>query len=94
MTIEFNSLLNMGLLFADGLLFGLAIKKALTSAILLVVAMLLTGYVGLSLPFLSVNTMMSHVSAILLSQYHHLGPLITAFPVFFIIGLGIGLWRG
>lgn len=94
MFIDVYQILNVGALFADGLLFGLAIKKALTSAILLVVAIVLAGYVGLSLPFLNISDASSHLFAILMSQYHHLGPLITALPVLFIIGLGLGLWRG
>jgi hypothetical protein len=82
------------LLFADGLVFGLAAKKGITSAILIVVGLVLAGAIGLTIPFISLTDVWTHVVAIFESQASHIGAVFYAFPIFWIIGFGIGLWRG
>jgi hypothetical protein len=82
------------LLFADGLVFGLAAKKGISSAILIVVGLVLAGAIGLTIPFISLSDVWSHIVNIFLSQASHIGAVFYAFPIFWIIGFGIGLWKG
>jgi hypothetical protein len=82
------------LLFADGLVFGLAAKKGISSAILVIVGLVLAGAIGLSIPFISIADVWSHIVSIFLSQVSHIGAVFYAFPIFWIIGFGIGLWKG
>jgi hypothetical protein len=82
------------LLFADGVLFGVAIKKAILSAILIVVAVVLAGFVGLALPFLSASNIETHILNIMISQARIIGPQVFALPIFWLLGLAIGLWKG
>jgi len=82
------------LLFADGLVFGLAAKKGITSAILIVVGIVLAGAIGLAIPFISLSDVWSHIVNIALSQAGHIGVVFYSFPIFWIIGFGIGLWKG
>lgn len=82
------------LLFVDGLLFGLAVKKAVVTIVLLVVAIVLAGVVGVSLPFLSASNIWTHVLDILASQARHAGAVFYGLPVFWLIGLAIGIWKG
>jgi len=91
---SYAAIINLALLFVDGLLFGLALKKGLTSAMLLLVAFALTAYVGLSIPYLSSADILTHLFNIILSLSNHLGALFVTFPVFFILGIAIGFWRG
>jgi hypothetical protein len=84
----------MALLFVDGLLFGFAIKKGILSAILLIVAFALTSYIGFSIPYLSASDILTHVFNIGLSLYRHVGLTFLTFPIFFLLGLVIGLWKG
>ena len=82
------------LLFADGLVFGLAAKKGITSAILIIVGIVLAGAIGLTIPFISLSDVWSHIVNIVLSQANHIGAVFYSFPIFWLIGLGIGLWKG
>ena len=82
------------LLFADGLVFGIAAKKGISSAILIVVGLVLAGAIGLAIPFISLSDVWTHVVNIFLSQASHIGAVFYAFPIFWIIGFGIGLWKG
>lgn len=82
------------LLFADGLVFGLAAKKGITSIILIVVGIILAGAIGLAIPFISLSDVWTHIVGIFASQVSHIGGIFYAFPIFWIIGFGIGLWRG
>ena len=90
----FSGLVTILLLFVEGLLFGLGAKKAVTSAFLIVAGILLAGVLGLSLPLLSVNYVVSHLIAIFLSQAAHLGPIFYSFPIFWIVGFAVGVLKG
>ena len=94
MTVTYGMLINIALLFIDGALFGLATKKALTSLILLVVALALAGYLGLSIPSLTPSSIVSHAASFALSIYHQIGPQFFAYPIVFIAGFAIGFWKG
>lgn len=82
------------LLFADGLVFGLAAKKGVTSAILIIIGLVLAGAIGLTIPFISLSDVWTHVVNIFLSEASHIGPVFYSFPLFWIIGFGVGLWKG
>jgi hypothetical protein len=82
------------LLFADGLVFGIAAKKGITSAILIIVGLVLAGAIGLVIPFISLSDVWGHVVNIFVSQAKHIGAVFYSFPIFWIIGFGIGLWKG
>lgn len=95
---EYAAAVGMVLLFVDGALFGLAAKKALTSAVLFVVAILLAGYVGLGLGSLSSlfspAAIFPHVVAIVSSLYAHIGGGVLGLPIALIIGIALGFWKG
>src|ERR1700680_2766726 len=75
------------LLLADGFVFGIAAKKAVTSVLLIIVGLVLASFIGLVIPFLTVNDVWTRVVSILVSQASHIGPIVYSFPVFWIIGL-------
>ncbi|HZW56997.1 MAG TPA: hypothetical protein VFF30_11970 [Nitrososphaerales archaeon] len=82
------------LLLVDGFIFGAAAKKALVSVILIIVGLILAGFIGVAIPFLTVNGLWTHVVNILISQASHIGAIFYAFPLFWIIGFGLGIWKG
>lgn len=90
----YSSIITVVLLFVDGLLFGVAIKKAIISIVLIMVGLVLAGVIGLSIPFISSGEVWTHVVNIATSQASHIGPIFYGFPIFWIIGLAIGIWRG
>ena len=87
----------------DGLLFGLAIKKGIVSAILLIIAFVLAAYAGLSfVPKISLSEISSYVTKFILDgidkapgllSLGHAGA-ITLVTVLFLVGLGVGIWKG
>ena len=82
------------LLLVDGFIFGVAAKKAITSVILIIVGLLLAGFIGIVIPYLTVNDVWTRVANIITSEAGHVGAFIYAFPVFWIIGFALGLWKG
>ena len=94
MSFDLNSIIPIVLLFVDGLLFGIAAKKGITSAILIIVGLILAGAVGLTIPFITTANIWTHIINIFMSQASHIGALFYAMPLFWIVGFGIGLWKG
>jgi hypothetical protein len=94
LAFDVNSLIPIVLLFVDGLIFGIAAKKGVMSAILIVVGLILAGAIGITIPFISTADVWGHITAIIASQASHIGAVFYAMPVFWIIGFGIGLWKG
>lgn len=82
------------LLFADGLVFGLAAKKGVTSAILIIIGLVLAGAIGLTIPFISLTDVWTHIVNIFVSEASHIGAIFYSFPLFWLIGFGLGLWKG
>ncbi|MEM0139063.1 MAG: hypothetical protein QXZ44_00395 [Ferroplasma sp.] len=87
----------------DGLLFGLAIKKALVSIILVIIALVLAAYAGLSfVPKVSASAILSDIESYMADNITkipgllHLGGIgsLTLVSVLFIVGLGLGIWKG
>ena len=91
---SYSPIITIILLFVDGLFFGLAVKKALTSVVLVIVGVILAGVIGLSIPFLSAGEIWSHMINIFFSQASHIGPIFFSFPIFWIIGFAAGIWKG
>jgi hypothetical protein len=91
---NYSSIVTIVLLFADGLIFGVAAKKAVTSVILIIIGLVVAAAIGLSIPFLSVNNVWTHVFDILASQARQIGPILYGFPVFWMIGFALGIWKG
>lgn len=94
MSLTLDSIIPIVLLFADGLIFGIAAKKAITSVILIVVGLVLAGAAGVTIPFITTTDVWTHVYNILASQAAHVGAIFYAMPIFWIVGFGIGLWKG
>jgi hypothetical protein len=94
MSFDINSLIPIVLLFVDGLIFGIAAKKGIMSAILIIVGLVLAGAIGLTIPFVSTTDVWTHLINIFMSQASHIGGVFYAMPIFWIIGFGIGLWKG
>lgn len=82
------------LLLADGFIFGIAVKKGVSSVILIILGLLLAAFIGLAIPFLSVSGVWTHMVNVIISVASHIGTLIYAFPVSLIIGFALGLWQG
>lgn len=94
MSIDISSIIPIVLLFVDGLIFGIAAKKGITSAILIIVGLVLAGSIGLTIPFITTSDVWTHIVNIMTSQASHLGAIFYSFPVFWIVGFGLGLWKG
>lgn len=84
----------MVLIFIDGLMFGLALKKAFVSVILIFVALVIAYFLGLTfVPNISLAPIVQYITNY--ASTVQFGSLIVSFSiVVFVIGLGIGLWRG
>jgi hypothetical protein len=94
MSMTLSAIIPIVLLFVDGLLFGIAAKKGITSAILIIVGLILAGAIGLTIPFITTANIWSHIVNIFMSQASHIGAVFYAMPLFWIVGFGIGLWKG
>ncbi|KQB34762.1 MULTISPECIES: hypothetical protein [Acidiplasma] len=91
------------LAFIDGLFFGLAIKKGIASAILIIIAFIIAWYAGFAfVPKLSPSQIGSSISSFVSSHIAMVPKLLglthsvsfSIVLVLFIIGLGIGIWKG
>lgn len=92
--MNLGSIVPIILLFVDGLIFGIAAKKGITSAILIVVGLVLAGGIGITIPFITTADVWSHIVSIISSQAAHIGAIFYAMPLFWIVGFGLGLWKG
>lgn len=101
--MDYTGLIIPVLAFVDGLLFGLAIKKGVISFVLLVVALIVSGYVGFSfIPNISVTSLVSTATSYISTHIQSVVSLIpigstgaiSLVAVLFFVGLGIGLWKG
>ena len=89
-----NSIISIVLALVDGLLFGVAIKKAITSVILAIVGLVIAGYIGINLPGINTALLMSKVPTIIAYVSKVAPQLLVGVPIFFIIGLAVGFWKG
>ncbi len=98
-----NPLVELFLIFVDGLLFGLGIKKGVWSVLLIVIAVFLAEYINFSvIPNASISTfyndVLSHIHYII-SNIETIIPLqnigaISISLVLFIIGFILGYLKG
>jgi hypothetical protein len=79
------------LLFIDGLIFGVAAAKGILSIVLVIVGLILAGFIGVAIPFLSTGAIFSHVTNIVVSQARYFSYYIYGFPIAWIIGFIVGL---
>ncbi|MDS0256101.1 hypothetical protein ApAK_00130 [Thermoplasmatales archaeon AK] len=91
---QYATEITMVLVFVDGLLFGVAFKKAIASIILVIVAIIIASFLGLAfIPNISLTGLISQLVSY--AQGTKLGSLVVSFTiVLFVIGLGIGIWKG
>lgn len=101
--MDYSGLIIPILAFIDGLLFGLAIKKGVVSFVLFLVALVVSGYVGFSfIPDISVTSLVSSVVSYVTTHIQAVTSLIpigstgaiSLVVVLFLVGLGVGLWKG
>jgi hypothetical protein len=92
----YSSIITLILLFVDGAIFGIAARKGIMAAILIIIGILVAGLLGLSAPLgLSTSDVVGKVLHIIAFQATHGGTAIVyTFPVFWLIGFVVGLWKG
>ncbi|AAT43576.1 hypothetical protein [Picrophilus oshimae] len=94
----YQGYITLVLVFVDGLLFGMVAKKAIVAVVLLVVALIIASFIDLSfIPHISAADVISNVTkyaSTYASDLHLQSLTITFFLIVFIIGLGIGIWKG
>jgi hypothetical protein len=84
-------LVGIVLLFVDGLIFGIAIRKGFTAVVLIVVGFVLAGFIGLAVPFLTYSDFWTHFMSFASSLASDIGLIIYGFPIAWVIGLVVGL---
>lgn len=83
------------LLLVDGFIIGYAAKRAVVSVILLIVAIALATFIGFALPFsFTQSQLIDHLTNIIQTQVHHVGLVLSTYPIAWIIGIGLGVWKG
>lgn len=101
--MDYTGLIVPILALVDGLLFGLAIKKGVMSFILLVIAFVISGYIGLSfVPNIPVTSLWSKAVSYVTTNAQSLSAIIpignigsiSLIFVLFIVGLAVGIWKG
>ena len=82
------------LLFFDGIIFGVAAAKAVTSIILVVLGLILASFIGLAIPILGASTggFMSGLESLVTTAITRYGPGFFAMPVLWIVGFLIGIF--
>lgn len=101
--MDYTGLIVPILALVDGLLFGLAIKKGVVSFVLLLVAFVVSGYIGFSfIPSVPVTSLMNTIVNYITTNAQSLSTLIpignvgsiSLIVVLFFVGLGVGIWKG
>jgi hypothetical protein len=82
------------LIFFDGIIFGVAAAKAVTSIILVVLGLIIAAFVGLAIPFLGVSagSFLGGLEHLVISSVNRYGPGFFAMPIFWIIGFLVGIF--
>ncbi|MDG7047922.1 MAG: hypothetical protein JRN61_02975 [Nitrososphaerota archaeon] len=93
-SLNISSLVAIVLALIDGLIFGVAIKRAIVSVILAVIGFALAAYIGINIPGISSSTLLDKVPVILAYVTSVAPQFLIGVPIFFIIGLAIGIWKG
>lgn len=101
--MDYTGLIVPILAIVDGLLFGLAIKKGIVSFVLLLIAFVISSYIGFT--FVLNHTITAFANTIVnfitsnAQSFAALVPIgnlgsISLLAVLFFVGLGIGIWKG
>lgn len=82
------------MLFFDGLIFGVAAAKGVTSIILIVVGLVIASFIGLSIPFLNSNAgnFLGSIENLFISAVNRYGPTFFAMPILWIVGFLVGVF--
>jgi hypothetical protein len=82
------------LLFFDGIIFGVAAAKAVTSIILVVLGLIIASFIGLAIPVLGTSTgsFMGGLENIVVTAVNRYGPGFFAMPILWIVGFLIGIF--
>lgn len=101
--MDYSGLIIPILALVDGLLFGLAVKKGVVSFVLLIVAFVVSGYVGFSfVPKVSITSLLNSVVNYVTNNLQSVSSMIpigntgalSLIVVLFVVGLGVGIWKG
>jgi hypothetical protein len=84
----------LGLTFVDGLIFGIALKKAVSAIVYIIIGLLLAGFIGLTLPLPSSQTLLEYALKMVPNIINKIGPIAAGLPILFIIGFLVGLLKG
>jgi hypothetical protein len=82
------------LLFFDGIIFGVAAARAVTSIILVVLGLIIASFVGIAIPVLGTSTgnFMGGLEGIFVTAMNRYGPGFFAMPILWIVGFLIGIF--
>ncbi len=82
------------LLLFDGIIFGLAAAKGLTSIILIVLGLILASFIGISIPFLNsgAGSFLNGMESLFINFVNKYGPRFVAMPVLWTVGFLIGIF--
>ena len=82
------------LLFFDGIIFGVAASRAVTSIILVVLGLIIATFVGIAIPVLGTSTgnFMGGLESIITTAVNRYGPGFFAMPILWIVGFLIGIF--
>jgi hypothetical protein len=90
----YSSVIFIAFLAFDGLLLGVAAKKAAVSVILIIAGVVLAAYVGLNIPLPTMSYILNLITSFFVTQAAGAGALLYALPAFWILGFAVGLWKG
>lgn len=82
------------LLFFDGIIFGVAAAKAVTSIILVVLGLIIASFIGLAIPVLGTSTgsFMGGLESLVMNAVNKYGPAFFAMPILWIVGFLVGIF--
>jgi hypothetical protein len=82
------------LLLFDGIIFGVAAAKGVTSIILIVLGLILATFIGISIPFLNSGTssFLGGMETMFIHFVNRYGPAFLAMPILWIVGFLIGIF--
>ncbi|MDG6999033.1 MAG: hypothetical protein JRN15_07960 [Nitrososphaerota archaeon] len=91
MDLTFAGIIAVGLLFLDGLIFGVAAKKGVASILLVIVGLIIAGSIGLVIPFFNLSNILAIVKGFVSSITGMFPQMVYAFPILWIIGFALGV---
>lgn len=82
------------LLFFDGLIFGVAAAKAVSSIILVVLGLIIASFIGLAIPVLGSSTggFVGGLENLVSNAINRYGPGFFAMPILWIVGFIVGIF--